>query len=142
MAMEQKLSKSKRKTSPTTSWYRYGFVDDVEGQLEYFSFQALQGSITWPPKGDEMKPGDGIYWFREDPNRTIKKDIEWACARFISKNNGDLPTAIIVNPDEEDDFVEALADFEPPLELKVKKQIQKKHFWIGTEKKNGNKHTN
>lgn len=28
---------------------------------------------------------DGLLWFRDDPNRTLEKDIEWATKRFQSK---------------------------------------------------------
>lgn len=41
-----------------------------------------------------------LYWFRDNPNRPITTDVEWAAKRFESKF-GINPTTILVNEKEE-----------------------------------------
>lgn len=44
-----------------------------------------------------------LYWFRDNPERKVETDVDWAIERFKFRFNYD-PSLLLVNPDEIDYF--------------------------------------
>jgi hypothetical protein len=85
-----------------------------------------------------MSPGEGLYWYRDDPKRSIEKDIEWACNSLEIKH-GIIATHIIVNPAEEEVYLKVLKGLDAGLKLEIKKSIQLNHFWLEAREKGSKK---
>lgn len=45
-----------------------------------------------------------LYWFRDNPERPIETDLEWASAKFQKKFHRQ-PECLLVHPKEEGDFI-------------------------------------
>lgn len=50
-----------------------------------------------------LKPDHFMYWFRDDPNRPLGVNLDWAIKRFQAKF-GVNPSQILVNPSQVEDY--------------------------------------
>ncbi len=64
-----------------------------------------------------------LYWFRDDDNRPIQTDLEWATARF-EKRFHRQPESILVNPKEEERFKDC------PFNVKSDSMIAEGYFGL------------
>ena len=64
-----------------------------------------------------------LYWYRDDPKRQLKIDVEWATIRFQKKFNKQ-PEMLLVNPKEENQFVGF------SFNVKGDNKIQKGYFGV------------
>lgn len=66
-----------------------------------------------------------LYWFRDNPKRELKTDIEWATFKFQRRFDGKQPSILFVNPTEEKEF-EGLG-----FDIKTDNRIGTGFFGIG-----------
>jgi len=67
-----------------------------------------------------------LYWFRDNPNRPLGDDVNWATARFLSRF-GSEASVLLVNPIELEDFQKLGS------QLKVKPDSKIGKGYIGVE---------
>lgn len=70
-----------------------------------------------------MSKTEFLYWFRDNPDRPITQDIEWAATRFQKRFNR-VPECILVSPKEEDQFKEV------KFNIKSDDKIQEGYFGV------------